>query len=82
MRVTEVFQSFPPLLLAMVIVALLGPSLKNAGIALAIVLVAVVRPAGAGEAQSLRERPFVAAARAIGVPARHDPAAATSSATP
>src|SRR5699024_313805 len=36
MRVTEVFQAFPPLLLAMVTVAILGPSLLNAGIALAI----------------------------------------------
>ncbi|MDP3209558.1 MAG: ABC transporter permease, partial [Rhodoglobus sp.] len=36
MRITEIFQSFPPLLLAMITVAILGPSLFNAGLALAI----------------------------------------------
>jgi len=69
MRVTEVFQAFPPLLLAMVTVALLGPSLTNAGIALAICWWPWYARLVRAEARSLRDRPFVEAARAIGVPA-------------
>ncbi|MBI2243120.1 MAG: ABC transporter permease [Nocardioides sp.] len=70
MRVTEVFQSFPPLLLAMVVVALLGPDLKNAALALAVSWWPWYARLVRGEAKSLRERPFVAAAEAIGVPSR------------
>lgn len=68
MRVTEVFQAFPPLLLAMITVALLGPSLTNAGLALAISWWPWYARLVRAEARSLRERPFVEAARAIGVP--------------
>lgn len=70
MRVTEVFQSFPPLLLAMVVVALLGPDLKNAALALVVSWWPWYARLVRAEAKSLRERPFVAAAEAIGVPAR------------
>ncbi|WP_347755807.1 ABC transporter permease [Agrococcus sp. ProA11] len=69
MRVTEIFQAFPPLLLAMITVALLGPSLLNAGIALAISWWPWYARLVRAEARSLRDRPFVEAARAIGVPA-------------
>lgn len=68
MRVTEVFQAFPPMLLAMVIVAVLGPSLMNAGIALAISWWPWYARLIRAETRSLRERPFVEAARATGVP--------------
>ncbi len=68
MRVTEVFQAFPPLLLAMVTVALLGPSLFNAGLALAICWWPWYARLVRAEARSLRERPFIEAARSIGVP--------------
>ncbi len=67
MRVTEVFQSFPPLLLAMVMVALLGPGLKNAGIALALAWWPWYARLLRAEARSLRERSYVTAAEAIGV---------------
>ena len=67
MRVTEVFQSFPPLLLAMVMVALLGPGLFNAGIALALSWWPWYARLLRAEARSLRERPYVTAAEAIGV---------------
>lgn len=70
MRVTEVFQSFPPLLLAMIVVALLGPGLLNAGIALTVSWWPWYARLVRAEARSLRERPFVTAAEAIGVPAR------------
>ncbi len=68
MRGTEVFQSFPPLLLAMVVVALLGPDLKNAALALVVSWWPWYARLVRAEAKSLRERPFVAAAEAIGVP--------------
>ncbi|EPR75192.1 Dipeptide transport system permease protein DppC [Leifsonia rubra CMS 76R] len=68
MRITEFFQSFPPLLLAMITVALLGAGPVNVGIALAIAwwpwYARIVR----AEAASLRDRSFVEAARAMGVP--------------
>lgn len=67
MRVTEIFQSFPPLLLAMVMVALLGPGLLNAGIALALSWWPWYARLLRAEARSLRERPYVMAAEAIGV---------------
>lgn len=69
MRITEVFQAFPPMLLAMVMVALLGPSLMNAGIALAISWWPWYARLIRAETRSLRDRPFVEAARASGVPA-------------
>lgn len=69
MRITEVFQAFPPLLLAMVTVAILGPSLTNAGLALAICWWPWYARLVRAEARTLRDRPFVEAARSIGVPA-------------
>jgi len=68
MRVTEIFQAFPPLLLAMVTVAILGPSLTNAGIALAISWWPWYARLVRAEAKSLRERSYVEAARAMGIP--------------
>ncbi|HET8780454.1 MAG TPA: ABC transporter permease, partial [Agromyces sp.] len=69
MRITEIFQAFPPLLLAMVTVAILGPSLTNAGLALAICWWPWYARLVRAEARSLRDRPFVEAARSAGVPA-------------
>ena len=68
MRVTEVFQAFPPLILAMVTVSILGPSLTNAGIALAVRWWPWYARLVRAEARSLRERPYVEAARAMGIP--------------
>ena len=68
MRVTDIFLSFPGLLLAIAIAAILGPSLQNAIIAIAISwwpwYTRIVR----GQAISLKERQFVKAAKAIGTP--------------
>ncbi|MGO2110059.1 MAG: ABC transporter permease [Pseudoclavibacter sp.] len=69
MRITEIFQAFPPLLLAMITVAILGPSLANAGLALALSWWPWYARLVRAEARSLRDRPFVEAARAAGVPA-------------
>ena len=68
MRVTELFQAFPPLLLAMVTVAVLGPGLMNTGIALALAWWPWYARLVRAEARSLRERSFVESARAMGVP--------------
>lgn len=68
MRITDVFLSFPPLLLAIAIAAFLGPNLRNAMLAIAISwwpwYTRIIR----GQAVSIRERQFVRAARAIGTP--------------
>jgi peptide/nickel transport system permease protein len=67
MRITDIFLAFPPLLLAIAIAAALGPSLQNAMIAIALSwwpwYARLVRTLSA----SLRQRPFVDAARCMGV---------------
>lgn len=71
MRITDIFLSFPPLLLAIAISAFLGPNLRNAMLAIAISwwpwYTRIIR----GQAVSIRERQFVRAARAIGTPMRN-----------
>jgi len=68
MRFTDIFLSFPPLLLAIAIAAFLGPSLENAMLAITVSwwpwYARIVR----GQAVSLKERQFVRAAHAIGTP--------------
>lgn len=66
MRVSDLFLAFPSLLLAMTIVALMGPSLMNAVIALAVSWWPWYARLVRGVAQSLREQAFVEAARAMG----------------
>ena len=67
MRLTDLFLSFPPLLLAMVIAALLGPSLVHAVLALAVSWWPWYARLARTVAQSLRHAPFVDAARVFGV---------------
>lgn len=66
MRVTDIFLSFPPLLLAMAISAALGPRLENAMIAIAIAWWPWYARLIRSEAVSIRERAYVEAARAVG----------------
>ncbi len=68
MRVTDLFLAFPSLLLAVTIVAAVGPSLTNAMIAIAISWWPWYTRLVRGVTVSLRERYFVEAARSIGVP--------------
>ena len=68
MRVTDVFLSFPPLLFALLIAAFLGPSLRNAMLAIAVSWWPWYTRLVRGQAISLRERQFVKAARASGTP--------------
>lgn len=67
MRVTDVFLSFPSLLLATAIAAMLGPNLTNAMIAIALSWWPWYTRLIRSQALSLRERGFVEAARAVGV---------------
>lgn len=66
MRITDVFLSFPTLLLAMAISAMLGPTLRNAMIAIAISWWPWYTRLLRSEAVSVKERDFVEAARAMG----------------
>jgi peptide/nickel transport system permease protein len=70
MRIADLFLAFPPLLLAMAIVAALGPGLEHAALALAVTWWPWYTRIARGLAVSLRERPFVDAARTIGLPGR------------
>jgi peptide/nickel transport system permease protein len=66
MRLTDILMAFPYILLAIAIVAGLGPGLRNAMIAIAIVGFPIYTRLVRGIVLSLREREFVEAARALG----------------
>lgn len=66
MRVVDVFLSFPPLLLALAISAMLGPTLTNVMIAIAIAWWPWYTRLLRSEAVSIRERDYVQAAKAMG----------------
>lgn len=68
MRSLDVFFAFPAVLLAIAIAAVLGPGVRNLVIALTIVLIPAVARVAEGAAASVRELPFVEAARASGAP--------------
>ena len=67
MRVCELFLSFPPLLLSLVAVSILGPGLINASVALVISWWPWYARLIRGEARSLQKRPFVEIATAMGI---------------
>jgi peptide/nickel transport system permease protein len=66
MRLTDILMAFPYVLLAIALVAGLGPGLRNAMIAIAIVGFPIYTRLVRGIVLSLREREFVEAARALG----------------
>jgi peptide/nickel transport system permease protein len=66
MRIADIFLSFPALLLALFFATVLGPSLTNAQIALVISWWPWYTRYMRGQAVSVKERPFVQAAIAIG----------------
>ncbi len=70
MRLTDVLMAFPFILLAIAIVAGLGPGLRNAMVAIAIVGFPIYARLVRGVVLSVREREFVEAARALGSPDR------------
>ena len=66
MRLTDVFLSFPPLLLAIAMVAVLGSSLNNAVLAISLSWWPWYTRLIRGQAISVKERKFVQAAETIG----------------
>jgi len=66
-RVMDIMQSLPLLVMALVMAASLGPSLRNTIIAIAIPLVPNIARVIRSSTLSLREQPFVEAARATGM---------------
>lgn len=67
MRIIDVWVAFPNFLLALVISVILGPSVTNVVIALAIVRVPTQARVVRGTALSVKENDYVQAARALGV---------------
>ncbi|HKA08926.1 MAG TPA: ABC transporter permease [Candidatus Dormibacteraeota bacterium] len=67
-RVTDVVLAFPNILLALALVAVLGVGLTNVIIAVAITSIPIFIRLTRASALSIRELPYVEAARALGVP--------------
>lgn len=70
MRAVDVLLAFPGLLLAIALTGILGPSLRNVVIALCLIGWTGYARLARSEIVRLRERDFVEAARALGVPER------------
>lgn len=70
MRITDTFLAFPPLLLAVIVAVALGASLRNTIIAIAVSWWPWYARQVRAQVLSLRERSFIKAVKAIGVP-RH-----------
>jgi peptide/nickel transport system permease protein len=66
MRIVDALYSFPALLLALAITAILGPGLTNVMLAIGIVFTPAFARLVRGQALSVRERDFVTAARVTG----------------
>jgi ABC-type dipeptide/oligopeptide/nickel transport system permease subunit len=69
-RITDVVLSFPFLILAVGLAAILGPSLTNATIALAVAQIPMFVRIARGEVLGLREQEYVQAAIVNGAPSR------------
>ena len=67
MRITDIFLAFPYLLLALKIVATLGPGLTNVIIALAVTWWPWYVRIARGQTVSLKSRPYVLSAKSVGV---------------
>ena len=68
MRIMDSFMAFPAILLALLIMSVLGPSLANAIIAVGIIYIPTFARLIRASALSIREKQYVEAARAIGMP--------------
>lgn len=70
MRLADVIMSFPSLLLAVIVLYILGPSVTNVIIVLAITRIPVYLRTTRAEVLEIRERMFVSAARVMGASPR------------
>jgi ABC-type dipeptide/oligopeptide/nickel transport system permease subunit len=68
MRLTDALMSFPPLILAIAFVGVLGPSLTNAMFVIGVIFAPRVVRLVRGTVLSIREETFVEASRSIGTP--------------
>lgn len=68
MRLTDAVMSFPPLILAIAVIAILGPSLVNAMLAIGIVFAPRFLRLVRGAVLTVREETYIEAARTIGTP--------------
>ena len=66
MRLMDTLYAFPPLLLALALVAALGPSIFNVIIAVGIIMIPTFSRLARAQTLSVREQTYVFAARAIG----------------
>jgi peptide/nickel transport system permease protein len=66
MRVMDVLFAFPPILLAIAVLAILGPGIVNAMIAIGIVFTPIFARVVRGSVLSVREEVYVRAARSLG----------------
>ncbi len=66
MRVMDALLAFPAILLAIALMAVLGPSLQNAMIAIGVIYIPAFARITRANVLSLREKEFVEAARALG----------------
>ena len=66
MRITDIFLGFPALILALAIVAVLGPGVVNVSVALIVVFWTDYARVVRASTLALREQPYVLAARTIG----------------
>jgi len=68
MRITDAVQSFPPLILAIAVVGILGPGLRNAMLAVGIIFFPNFLRIVRGAVLEVREETFIEASRSIGTP--------------
>lgn len=66
LRVMDAIQAFPSLILALAITAALGPSIRNAMIAIGVTAMPLIARLTRGQTLSVREREFVLAAKVLG----------------
>ena len=66
MRLVDAFLAFPPLLLAVALVGLLGPDIQNVMLALGLVQAPILARMVRGSTLAVREEVYVTAARALG----------------
>jgi peptide/nickel transport system permease protein len=67
MRIVDAMLAFPALVLAIALAAALGPSLRNAMLAVAITFIPQFARVARGQAVNVRFMPYIEAARAVGV---------------
>jgi ABC-type dipeptide/oligopeptide/nickel transport system permease subunit len=67
MRLVDVLMAFPGVLLAIVIISILGPSLINAILAVAVYTVPIFARFARGSTLAVKEEPYIEACRAIGM---------------